>query len=111
MSKKKTKPPKAAKAPKAVKTSKPKAAKAVKNADAAAAKEKKARSHTKLQTVIDLLTRPEGATLQDIMDATSWQQHTVRGAIAGAIKKRGYRVVNDKPKDGNRIYKIADKQQ
>lgn len=63
---------------------------------------------SKLDTVIALLQRPEGATLEDIMAATGWQKHTVRSAISHALaKKRGIDVVSDKPKDGQRIYKIV----
>lgn len=63
---------------------------------------------SKLDTVIALLQRPEGATLEDIMTATGWQKHTVRSAISHALaKKRGFQIVSDKPKDEQRIYKIA----
>jgi len=64
---------------------------------------------TKLTLVIELLSRPEGATVDDITTATGWQPHTVRSALSHALgKKRGYKIVSDKPKDGKRIYKIAD---
>lgn len=63
---------------------------------------------TKLGLVIKLLSRPEGATLVDLTTATGWQPHTVRAALSHALaKKRGYQIVSDKPKDGQRIYKIA----
>ena len=35
-----------------------------------------------------MLQRPEGATIAEIVEATGWQPHTVRGALAGALKKR-----------------------
>jgi hypothetical protein len=38
--------------------------------------------------MIDLLKRPEGATVEQIAAATGWQHHTVRGAISGALKKK-----------------------
>jgi hypothetical protein len=64
---------------------------------------------TKLQQVIALLSRPEGATLQDIMTATAWQKHTVRSAISHTlIKKRGLPIVSDKPNGGERIYKMVE---
>ena len=67
---------------------------------------------TKLMRVIELLSKPEGATIDDIVDATGWQKHTVRAAISHALgKKRGYKIVSDKPKGGKRIYKIADPEQ
>ncbi len=63
---------------------------------------------TKLTKVIELLSRPEGATIDQLIDATGWQKHTVRGALSGALhKKRGYQIVSEKPKDGKRVYKIA----
>ena len=83
---------------KATQTQKPKSVKA--------AQEKKA--DTKLQIVIDLLKRPEGATVDDIMKATEWQKHTVRGCMSGALKKKqGYEIVSEKPTDGDRVYKIV----
>ena len=38
--------------------------------------------------MIDLLKRPEGATVEQIAAATGWQHHTIRGAICGALKKK-----------------------
>ena len=38
--------------------------------------------------MIDLLKRPEGATVEQIAAATGWQNHTIRGAISGALKKK-----------------------
>ena len=38
--------------------------------------------------MIELLKRPEGATVEQIAAATGWQQHTIRGAISGALKKK-----------------------
>ena len=35
-----------------------------------------------------MLQWPEGATVRDVVEATGWQPHTVRGALAGALKKR-----------------------
>ncbi len=64
---------------------------------------------SKLAIVIKLLSRPEGATIDDIVAATNWQKHTVRAAISHALaKKRGYQIVSDKPQGGKRIYKIAE---
>lgn len=66
------------------------------------------RKDTKLETIIQLLSRPEGATIDDMVTATGWQKHTLRSALSHALaKKRGYEIVSDKPKDGLRIYKIA----
>jgi hypothetical protein len=66
------------------------------------------RKDSKLDMVVKLLSRPEGATLDDIVKATGWQKHTVRSAISHALaKKRGYKIVSDKPKGEQRIYKIV----
>ena len=60
----------------------------------------------KLGAVIALLRRPEGATLEEMMSATGWQAHSVRGALSGAIKKgRGLTVLSEKT-DTGRVYRI-----
>ena len=46
------------------------------------------RENTKQARMIELLKRPEGATVEQIAEATGWQHHTVRGAISGALKKK-----------------------
>ena len=58
--------------------------------------------------LIAMLRRPEGATVAQVIEATGWQKHTVRGAISGALKKkRGLEVISDKSEGGERIYRIA----
>jgi hypothetical protein len=55
-----------------------------------------------------MLRQPKGATIDDIVGATKWQRHTVRGMIAGALKKKlGLRVVAEKAERG-RVYRISD---
>ena len=62
---------------------------------------------TKLDTLVALLRRQEGASLPVMMRQTGWQAHSVRGAMSGTLKKaRGLNIVSDKL-DGNRIYRIA----
>ncbi|WP_372782932.1 DUF3489 domain-containing protein [Phenylobacterium sp.] len=62
---------------------------------------------SKLDQLTALLSRQEGATLADLMAATAWQAHSVRGAIAGALrKKRGLTIVSQKI-DGVRVYSLA----
>jgi hypothetical protein len=46
------------------------------------------RTGTKQALMIDMLKRPEGATVEQIAAATGWQHHTIRGAISGALKKK-----------------------
>jgi hypothetical protein len=66
------------------------------------------RQGTKEELVIGLLRRPEGATLAQIVEATGWQPHTVRGAFAGALKrKRGLAVTSTKETGGERVYRIG----
>jgi hypothetical protein len=61
----------------------------------------------KLGVVITLLSRWEGARLDELMVATGWQAHSVRGALSGSIKKkRGVSVISEKV-DGVRVYRIA----
>lgn len=61
---------------------------------------------TKLVSIIDLLRRGQGATLAELMAATSWQAHSVRGALAGAVRQRGFTVASGKS-DGTRVYRIV----
>ena len=56
-------------------------------ADSGARKERKVRAGTKQAQLIEMLRAPEGATIDEIAAATGWQPHTVRGAIAGALKE------------------------
>jgi len=65
------------------------------------------RDNSKQATVIQMLQRPEGATIQQIMKATGWQAHTVRGTFAGAFKKKlGLMIVSEKVAGGERTYRI-----
>lgn len=66
------------------------------------------RESSKEAMLIEMLRRPEGATIAQIMTATGWQAHTCRGAFAGALKKkRGLTVTSEKGDDGVRVYRIA----
>ena len=58
-----------------------------------------AKQPSKLDQVEALLLAPTGATIAEIMTATGWQQHSVRGALAGALKKRGLIITSDKIDD------------
>jgi hypothetical protein len=63
-------------------------AKAAKLAKAAPADKPTPRAGTKQAQMIELLKRPDGATVEQIAAATGWQHHTIRGAISGALKKK-----------------------
>ena len=65
------------------------------------------REGSKTAQVVAMLQRKNGATLSEIMDKMSWQKHTVRGFMAGAMKKAGYNVESFKPEGGERTYRIA----
>ena len=72
-----------------------------------AAKETGARDGSKAAKVLDLLKRPEGATLAVLMKATEWQAHSVRGFLSGTVsKKLGLAVSSAKVEDGERTYSI-----
>ena len=64
-----------------------------------------ARAGSKLGILETLLRRERGMTIAEACQATGWQAHSVRGAIAGALKKRGLNVVSEKA-DGVRTYRI-----
>ena len=66
-----------------------------------------AREGSKKAQVLDLLRRPEGATLSDIMTATGWQAHTVRGCMAGTLKKMGVEAESFRGEDKVRTYRVA----
>lgn len=66
------------------------------------------RENSKQATVVQMLKRPEGATVRQICEATGWQAHTVRGTFAGAFKKKlGLTIGSDKALGGERVYRIA----
>lgn len=61
---------------------------------------------TRLAVLTAMLARPEGATLADMQQASGWQAHSVRGFLAGTLKKKGY-TVTSQPADGGRIYRAV----
>ena len=54
-----------------------------------------------------MIRRPKGATLAEIMKATDWQAHSVRGFISTTAKKNGVKIESTKSDAGKRVYKIA----
>jgi hypothetical protein len=64
------------------------------------------REGSKTAQVVALLQRRDGATLAKIMAKMGWQRHTVRGFMAGAMKKAGHTVESFKPEGGDRTYRI-----
>jgi hypothetical protein len=75
-----------------------------------------ARSHvkplatkTKQQACLDLLGRREGATIEELQAATGWQQHSVRGFLAGAVRKKlGLTLLSEKSHAEPRRYRISN---
>jgi hypothetical protein len=61
---------------------------------------------TKTDLVLDLLTRSEGATLEQLVAATGWLPHTARAALSG-LRKKGHAVSSTKAEDGTRVYRVA----
>ena len=86
-----------------------KEAKAAKKAakPAAAKKTSAPRAESKGAKILELIGRPKGATLAEIMKTTDWQAHTVRGFISVAAKKNNIKIESTKNEAGERIYKIA----
>jgi hypothetical protein len=66
------------------------------------------RSDTKRARIIAMLRIPAGATIAAIMNATGWQQHSVRGFLAGVVRRKlGLNLISE-PTDAGRIYRIKD---
>ena len=69
----------------------------------------RARAGSKKAKVLALLKRRQGATLKELMKATGWQAHSVRGFLSGTIAKRmGLLVRSEKRADGERAYSILE---
>ena len=57
--------------------------------------------------MLDLLQRPGGASMKELMKATGWQRHSVRGFLSGTVgKKMGLTVKSTKGEDGERTYSL-----
>jgi len=85
-----------------------KGAKSKAAAKPARAKEGKARDGSKKAKILALLERKEGSTLAQMMKATGWQKHSVRGFLSGALgKKMGLTITNTKSEDGDRVYRLG----
>jgi len=78
-----------------------------KNAPKGAKKAKSSREGSKTATILELLKRPGGATAKELLKATGWQPHSLRGFISGTLgKKMGLTVTSAKGEDGERTYSI-----
>ncbi|MGI8958537.1 MAG: DUF3489 domain-containing protein [Bryobacteraceae bacterium] len=66
-----------------------------------------ARDGSKTATMLELLRRPGGATLYELMAATEWQAHSVRGFLSGTLRKKmGLKIESDKAAEGQRTYSM-----
>jgi len=70
-------------------------------------KGKNAEPGSKQSRVIAMLQSPAGATIAAMMQATGWQQHSVRGFLAGVVRKRLKLKLGSKKVDGTRVYRVA----
>ena len=62
---------------------------------------------TKHERLLTLLSQPEGASIEEMMQATKWQQHSVRGFLAGTVKKKlGFPLTSSKSNGDVRRYRI-----
>lgn len=62
---------------------------------------------SRLDQLQQLLLRETGASIAEMVEASGWQQHSVRGAMAGALKKRGLVITSEKA-DGVRRYRASE---
>ncbi len=70
-------------------------------------KAKKPEAGSKQARVIAMLQSPAGTTIAAMMKATGWQQHSVRGFLAGVVRKRLKLKLGSSKVDGNRVYRIT----
>ena len=72
---------------------------------------KKIAATSKQSRVIAMLQSPAGTTIAAMMQATGWQQHSVRGFLAGVVRKKLKLKLNSKKVDGTRVYRIDRRMQ
>lgn len=65
------------------------------------------RAESKGAKILEMIARAKGATLAEIMKATKWQAHSVRGFISTAAKKHGVKIESAKNEAGERVYRTA----
>src|SRR5260221_14167288 len=103
MTKPKTKP-KAATRSTARKTARP----ASRKRSAPASARSAARPDTKHARIIAMLRTPAGATIASLVTATEWQQHSVRGFLAGVVRKKLGLILLSEQSENGRVYRIKD---
>lgn len=67
----------------------------------------KMRKTSKQATMIKLLNRPDGATIDEMAKSTGWQRHSVRGVMSGVLKKRLELSIASEKEERGRVYRIS----
>jgi hypothetical protein len=81
--------------------------KAGKKAKLAHAKEASTpRAESKGAKILELIGRPKGASLAEIVKATDWKKHSIRGFLSTAAKKHGLKIESTKTEAGDRVYQV-----
>jgi hypothetical protein len=66
-----------------------------------------ARSGSKTAKILDMLRRPGGSSAKELLKATGWQSHSLRGFLSGTVgKKMGLSLTSTKGEDGERVYSL-----
>ena len=68
---------------------------------------KSARPVTKVETILSLVKRANGASLGALEKATGWQPHSIRAALTG-LRKKGHAIERDKDAKGASVYRVAE---
>ncbi len=68
----------------------------------------RSRENSKQALIVEMLRRPEGSTIAQLTEATGWQPHTVRGALAGTLKRKlQLEITSTKDSGSPRIYRVV----